>query len=61
MKEFVNKTEKELTTMLAEKRAGLRDFRFAISGSKNRNVKAGKALRQDVARILTVMNAPKTK
>lgn len=59
MKEFLNKTEKELKTTLAEKRVGLRDFRFAISGSKNRNVKGGKALRKDIARILTVMNAPK--
>ncbi len=55
-KEFANKTEKELKTTLVEKRTALHNFRFAIAGSKNRNVKEGKALRKDIARILTFLN-----
>ena len=61
MKEFLNKTEKELKTKLAEKRVALRNFRFAVSGSKNRNVKEGKSLRKDVARILTILNTSQSK
>jgi ribosomal protein L29 len=57
MKEFLNKTEKELQKMLAEKRASLREFRFGTSGSQNRNVKNGKVLRKDIARILTLQNS----
>lgn len=47
------KTEKDLQKMLAEKKAGLRYFRFGSSGSKNKNVKEGMNLRKDVARIFT--------
>lgn len=51
------KTEKELTTQLSEKRLALRDFRFSVAGSNTRNVKEGKALKKDIARILTVLSA----
>ena len=61
MKEFNGKTEKELEKMVAEKRLALRNFRFSIAGSKNRNVKEGKVLRKDIARALTVLNTTKTK
>ncbi len=61
MKEILNKTEKELKTLVTEKRLALRNFRFAVSGSKNRNVKEGQALRKDIARALTVLNAAKNK
>lgn len=55
MKEFANKTEKDLTELLAEKRKALHDFRFGIAGSKVRNVKEGKDLKKEVARILTAL------
>ena len=55
-KEFANKTEKELNSMLGEKRLALRNFRFAVSGSNMRNVKEGKTLKKDIARILTLLN-----
>lgn len=55
-KELNVKTEKELKTMLSEKRLALRNFRFAVAGSKNRNVKEGKSLRKDIARMLTIMS-----
>jgi ribosomal protein L29 len=55
-KEFTNKTDKELTTIVSEKRHALRDFRFAVAGSKTKNVKEGHALRKDIARALTILN-----
>ena len=55
-KEFANKTEKELNSMLSEKKIALQNFRFAVSGSNVRNVKEGKALKKDIARILTLLN-----
>ena len=55
MKEFLNKTEKELKTMLGQKQASLREFRFGIGGTKN--VKTGRGLRKDIARILTIENS----
>lgn len=61
MKEFIGKTEKELKTLLTEKRLALRNFRFSIAGSQNRNVKEGSSLRKDIARILTLLNTSKTK
>jgi ribosomal protein L29 len=56
MKDLIKKTEKELKTLLVEKRAALRNFRFSVSGSNVRNVKEGKALKKDIARVLTLIN-----
>ena len=56
MKEFINKTSKELEDLLFKKRESLRVFRFAVAGSNTRNVKEGNLLRKDIARILTVIN-----
>ena len=52
-KELKEKKENELVKMLAEKREELRNFRFAIAGSKQKNVKQGKSSRKEIARILT--------
>lgn len=52
-----NKTGQELEGQLNEKREALRTFRFDISGSKTRNVKQGKRLRKEIARLLTEVNA----
>lgn len=57
MKDFKNKTEKELKALLGEKRVALRNFRFSMAGSKVKNVKEGYVLRKDIARILTLVNA----
>jgi ribosomal protein L29 len=59
MKDLVNKKTEELKSMLLEKKVALRNFRFGISGSKTRNMKEGKNLRKDIARILTVLNIKK--
>ncbi|MEO8637546.1 MAG: 50S ribosomal protein L29 [Candidatus Taylorbacteria bacterium] len=57
MKDIKDKKEEELVKLLDEKREALRNFRFAMAGSKQKNVKEGKGLRKDIARILTEVNA----
>jgi ribosomal protein L29 len=51
----------ELQKHLAEKRAALQTFRFGVSGSRTKNVKEGRTLRKDIARIMTVLNTQATK
>lgn len=57
MSEQTPKNEKDLIKTLAEKRKALQTFRFNISGSKTRNVKEGRGLRKEIARILTTLNS----
>ncbi|TSC61367.1 MAG: hypothetical protein G01um1014107_21 [Parcubacteria group bacterium Gr01-1014_107] len=54
-----DKGQSELLKMLREKREALRNFRFGVAGSKVRNVKEGRALRKEIARILTKLNERK--
>ncbi len=56
MSEYKGKNEKDLAKSLKEKREALKNFHFNLSGSKVRNVKEGRAIRKEVARILTEMN-----
>lgn len=58
-KEITIKTPADLTRLLAEKREALRSFRFGAAGAKSKNVKEGKLIRKDIARIMTVLNAKK--
>ncbi|MFC1751751.1 50S ribosomal protein L29 [Patescibacteria group bacterium] len=51
-----NKSDKELEVMLKEKRGTLMEFRFKVSKGKAKNMKAGKTLRREIARILTEMS-----
>ena len=53
------KSDKELKESLEAKRKDLRLFRFGVAGSKNKNVKEGRTLRRDIARILTEINSRK--
>lgn len=46
-------SSEDLQKLLAEKREGLRTFRFGITGSKTRNVREGHNLRREIAQILT--------
>ena len=55
MKEFLKKTPQELVKMIREKEESLRIFRFAISGSKTRNVREGRMLRKEIAKIHTAI------
>ena len=57
MAEISNKTVETLQTELTEKKEALRVFRFGGAGSRSRNVREGRNLRKDIARILTELNA----
>lgn len=59
MKSLMEKKKADLLKELADKRASLGKFRFNIAGSKVRNMREGRAIRKDVARILTALNHPK--
>lgn len=61
MSDFKNKNSKELEKALYDKRVALKNFRFGIAGSKVRNVKEGRELRRDIARILTELAMPSAK
>lgn len=56
MKNIRNKTEKELIKIVKENRDKIKNFRFGIAGSKIRNVKEGKNIKKQIARILTEIN-----
>lgn len=47
----------ELLKTVAEKREALRVFRFGGAGSRTRNVREGRNLRKEIARILTEVRA----
>ncbi len=55
-KDISNKTAADLNKLVSEKREALRVFRFGAAGSKTKNVKQGREIRRDIARILTVLN-----
>jgi ribosomal protein L29 len=56
MKELIKKTEAELKNLLKEKREALRTFRFAMSGSKTKNLKEGYNIKKEIAQIMTLLN-----
>lgn len=56
-KELKTKTPADLGKLLKEKSEALRVFRFGGAGAKTKNVREGRAIRKDIARILTVLNA----
>lgn len=56
---YNEKDAAELTKLVADKREALRGLRFGGAGSKNKNVKAARELRKEVARALTALNTPK--
>lgn len=61
MNQFRDKNTTELDALLNEKREALRVFRFAVFGGKEKNVKTGRALRKDIARILGELNSSRLK
>ena len=48
-----NKTAADLNKMIADKRESLRVFRFGAAGAKTKNVKEGRVIRKDIARMET--------
>ena len=51
------KNTTDLMKLLKEKRAELQKFRFSIAGSKSRNVREGRNVKRDIARILTELRS----
>lgn len=58
-KDIKNKQNKELLKMLWDKQKELRLFRFSVAGSKAKDVKAGRNIKKDIARIMTEINTVK--
>lgn len=56
---FKDKKADELEKMLGEKRESLRQFRFAVAGSRPADSSLGAKTRKDIARILTELTASK--
>lgn len=56
-KDIINKTPADLSKLVNDKREELRVFRFGGAGAKTKNVKQGRLIKKDIARILTVLNA----
>jgi len=52
---LTNHSVEDLQKLVAEKREALRHLRFAVAGSKNRNVKQAATLRKEIARALTCL------
>jgi len=59
MKEITAKNPSDLGKMLSEKREALRVFRFGAAGAKSKNVREGRAIRKEIARIMTALNQKK--
>lgn len=59
MKEYKDKTPKDLNKLIAEKREVIRAFRFGSTGSKTKNVKLGRTTRKEIARIMTELSMRK--
>ncbi len=56
---FLEKTPAELTKLIAEKREALRVMRFSAAGSRAKDPSAQGKIKQDIARIMTVLAATK--
>ncbi|MDE2188198.1 MAG: 50S ribosomal protein L29 [Patescibacteria group bacterium] len=57
MNDYKNKTPADLANLVAEKRSALRTFRYGSTGGKTKNVKEGRTLRTEIARIMTAARA----
>ncbi|MEX0909722.1 MAG: 50S ribosomal protein L29 [Candidatus Paceibacterota bacterium] len=57
IKELQKKKDTELFKLLKDKQESLREFRFGVSGSAASNTSQAQALRKDIARVLTELNA----
>ncbi len=59
MAELTSWSVEDLQKEIAAKREALRTFRFGEAGTRTRNVKEGRNLRKEIARLLTEMNSRK--
>ncbi|HEY1037451.1 MAG TPA: 50S ribosomal protein L29 [Candidatus Paceibacterota bacterium] len=56
MSDLKAKNPKDLRKLLTEKKDALQSFRLGNSRSKTKNVKEGRTIRKDIARIMTSLN-----
>ena len=59
MAELNTWTIADLQKEVAAKREALRSFRFSETGTRTRNVREGRTLRKEIARLLTEINSRK--
>lgn len=57
MTDFKKYSVEDLHKEIREKREALRSFRFGGAGSRTRNVREGRTLKRDIARIMTELTA----
>ena len=57
MADFKKLSVEDLVKTMQEKRETLRKFRFDEAGSRSRNVREGRAIRKEIAQILTEIRA----
>lgn len=53
MADLTSYTTEDLQKEIAQKREALRAFRFGSAGSRSRNVREGRTLRTEIARLMT--------
>lgn len=59
MKTKSNQTKEEMTKAVSEKLVALRDIRFGVAGSKQKNVKEASNLKKEIARLKTAIRNAK--
>lgn len=59
MTDLKKQSTEEIEKQIRDKREALRVFRFEGAGSRMRNVREGRMLRRDIARLLTELNSRK--
>ncbi len=57
MTDYAKHEAPELRKMIADKREALRVFRFGGAGSRTRNVREGREVRREIARMMTELRA----
>lgn len=60
MKDIKTLKTEEVEKMLADSRGEVRDFQFNLSGAKIKNVRAGRNVKRNIARILTELRGRKS-
>ena len=59
MADFKKHSIEDLHKEIAAKRESLRSFRFGGAGSRTRNVREGRTLKRDIARMMTELTTRK--
>lgn len=57
MTDFKKYSVEDLHKEISQKREALRSFRFGGAGSRTRNVREGRTLKRDIARMMTELAA----